>query len=163
MREVSRAGLRRVTWALVGVALGIVVTLLLARLWPEERPGPDPIPEAPPTLGVGSPMHLVGPAHERFTAMTEPPRPLNTAEVRQALIEHYPRSLRDAGIGAAPTVWVRIDEGGRVTEAEVSQSSGFAAFDRAALEAVRRAVFRPARNGDEPVAVWVEYEIPFER
>lgn len=162
MREVSSAGLRRVIWALVGVALGIVMTLLLARLWPEAsyRPGPDPA--ASPTVGVGSPLHLVGPAHERFTPMTEAPRPLNTAEVRQALLERYPRSLRDAGTGAAPTVWLRIDAGGRVTEAEVSQSSGLAALDRAALEAARRAVFRPARNGDKPIAVWVEYEIPFE-
>lgn len=63
----------------------------------------------------------------------------------------------------APTVWLRIDEGGRVTESEVSQSSGLAAFDRAALEAVRQAVFRPARDGDEPVAVWVRYEVPFGR
>lgn len=79
MREVSSAGLRRVIWALVGIAVGIVVTLLLARLWPEDRTGPDPIPAASPTLGVGSPLHLVGPAHELFTPMTEPPRPLNTA------------------------------------------------------------------------------------
>lgn len=57
---------------------------------------------------------------------------------------------------------VEIDSTGRVTQCVVRQSSGFAAFDRAALEAVRQWRFEPAQNFGRPVAARVDVPIRFQ-
>lgn len=47
---------------------------------------------------------------------------------------------------------------GRVGEIKVKQTSGHQALDRAALDAVRRWNFVPAKRGDEPIPY--RYELP---
>jgi protein TonB len=55
-----------------------------------------------------------------------------------------------------------VDDSGVVTSAEVSATSGHAALDQAALEAVRRALFAPARQGDKPVPCSIVIPIRFQ-
>jgi protein TonB len=54
-----------------------------------------------------------------------------------------------------------VTEQGRVEGVQVEQSAGHADLDQAAVEAVRRWRFEPARQGQQPVAMWVSIPIKF--
>jgi TonB family protein len=100
-----------------------------------------------------------GPA---FTPMTVRPQLTNAPEVQQALRDHYPPLLRDAGIRGTAMVWLFIDRAGAVQEVRLNRSSGHEALDQGALRVAARMQFEPARNGDETVPVWVALPITFE-
>lgn len=55
----------------------------------------------------------------------------------------------------------RVLPNGRCDEFELVQSSGYALLDRAAMEAVRKWRFRPARRGDEQVSSRIEIPVRF--
>jgi protein TonB len=54
-----------------------------------------------------------------------------------------------------------VTEQGRVEGVQVEQSAGHADLDRAAVEAVGRWRFEPARRGRQPVAMWVSIPVTF--
>lgn len=56
---------------------------------------------------------------------------------------------------------MRITEQGRVEDAQVERSAGHPDLDQAALEAVRRWRFEPARRSGEPVSVLVVLPVEF--
>ncbi len=97
-----------------------------------------------------------------FTPMTVSPELLNGKEISRALLDYYPPLLRDAGIGGRVQVWFFIDEDGRVVRTLIHESSGYEAFDRAALDVADRMRFSPAYNRDQRVPVWVSIPILFE-
>lgn len=103
-----------------------------------------------------------GAAEPTFTPMTEPPRLENAPETTRALQELYPPLLRDAGIGGTANLWFLIDETGRVMRVRVNKSSGREELDAAALKVAERMEFTPARNGDEPVTVWIALDLTFQ-
>jgi protein TonB len=72
----------------------------------------------------------------------------------------YPPRARDLRIQGTTVLEVLITVDGRVTEVAVKQSAGHPDLDQAAVDAVRRWRFEPARRGAEPVAMRVE--LPFE-
>jgi TonB family protein len=96
-----------------------------------------------------------------FTPLTVRPTLTNAAEVSSALMREYPAVLRDAGIGGAPVLWIHIATTGEVDDARVHESSGYEALDQAAINVARVMVFRPARNGDDVVATWVQMPVRF--
>jgi protein TonB len=51
---------------------------------------------------------------------------------------------------------------GRVADVVVKQSAGAPDLDRAAMDAVRRWRFEPARRGGEAIATWVEQPVAFQ-
>lgn len=71
-----------------------------------------------------------------------------------------PRCLR-MGIEGTVRVRVLVGENGRVQEVTVGKSSGDAALDDAALEAVRHWRFEPAKRGGAPVRAWAVVPIEF--
>jgi periplasmic protein TonB len=73
----------------------------------------------------------------------------------------YPDSARRQGIEGTVLVKAYVTEQGRVGEVQVAQSAGHAELDRAAVEAVRRWRFEPARRGRQPVAMWVSIPVKF--
>ena len=77
-------------------------------------------------------------------------------------MRYYPPLLRDAGIGGTVNVWFFIDETGRVQRTLIHQSSGYDAFDEAALQVADQMEFTPAYNRDQRVKVWVSIPIKFE-
>jgi protein TonB len=97
-----------------------------------------------------------------FTPMTVRPEMRNRAEVTAALMREYPPILRDAGIEGRVVVWFFISEEGVVGDRRVSQSSGQAQFDEAALRVADIIQFTPALNRDQRVAVWIEVPITFQ-
>jgi TonB family protein len=97
----------------------------------------------------------------RFTPFTVRPELLDVEAVSEALEAAYPPLLREAGIGGSPVVWFFIDAGGVVRETRINRSSGHPALDEAALKVASVMGFTPARNGDDPVEVWVSLPITF--
>lgn len=73
----------------------------------------------------------------------------------------YPATLKAQGIEGDVLLSVSIDAGGRVTSVSIVQSSGQAAFDRAAREAARQERFSPALRDGRPVAFTLTYSYRF--
>jgi TonB family protein len=71
----------------------------------------------------------------------------------------YPELAREAGVEGEVLVRVLVDRDGFVKKAEVVQS--VLGLDEAALDAAAQAVFRPALQQQQPVAVWVAIPIVF--
>ena len=103
--------------------------------------------------------HVSEPA---FTPMTVRPVLTNAPVVSDRLRAEYPALLRDAGIGGTAVVWVHIATSGEVDDARVSESSGFEALDRAAINVARAMTFKPAMNGDDVTDAWVQLPIRFQ-
>jgi TonB family protein len=85
-------------------------------------------------------------------------RPLGGYQVKP----RYPKSARRAGAQGVTTLRVRVLENGKVGAVLVEQSAGFRDLDFAAVEAVKKWLFEPARRGKEPVSVWVLLPVKFE-
>jgi len=97
-----------------------------------------------------------------FTPYTVRPDIKNRDELQRALIREYPGPLRDAGIGGTVQVWFFIDEEGKVVNTQIKASSGYEAFDDAALKVANIIEFTPALNRDKRVPVWTSLNITFE-
>ncbi len=63
----------------------------------------------------------------------------------------YPEEARRRGQEGSVRLRIRIDESGRVREAEVVQGHPPGVFDAVALEAIRKVGFEPARKAGKPV------------
>ena len=85
-------------------------------------------------------------------------RPLGGYQVKP----RYPESARRAGAQGITTLRVRVLENGRVGDVQIEQSAGFRDLDMAAMEAVKKWLFEPARRGKDPVSVWVMLPVKFE-
>lgn len=72
----------------------------------------------------------------------------------------YPPDARRAGVQGAVLLELLVDPQGRVREARVLKPL-FASLDVAALEAAKKLVFKPARAGDQSVAVRIRYAYRF--
>jgi TonB family protein len=85
-------------------------------------------------------------------------RPLGGYQVKP----RYPESARRAGAQGITLLRVRVLENGKVGEVNVEKSAGFRELDFAAVEAVKKWLFEPARRGKDPVSVWVMLPVKFE-
>jgi protein TonB len=74
----------------------------------------------------------------------------------------YPDSARREGKEGRVILRVLVDERGRSKSVEVNRSSGSAALDQAAANAMKRWRFSPARSGDVPVESWVKVPVDFQ-
>ncbi len=74
----------------------------------------------------------------------------------------YPESARRRGIGGVTLLQFEVTANGRVGEIRIAQSAGDRDLDQAAIEAVKKWRFEPARRGAQAVAVWVEVPVKFE-
>ena len=113
----------------------------------------DPTPPAPaakPTAATGEP----GPAKETppsfSAAYLSNPEPA------------YPAASLELGESGNVLLRVAVSAEGQPTSVEISRSSGYGRLDRAALSAVKRWRFTPARRGSEAVAGVVLVPINFQ-
>jgi protein TonB len=74
----------------------------------------------------------------------------------------YPYAARLRGERGRVLLRVEVTPGGDAGVIAVERSSGYAALDRAASQAVRRWRFRPARQGGAPVAATVQVPVRFD-
>jgi periplasmic protein TonB len=117
----------------------------------------DRLPPPPTTSGAAGDL-ADGP---RYVPMTVVPELLNKRELEQLLRRHYPPMLQQAGVNGTPVLWFFIDTDGRVLQARLHTSSGYAQLDEAALRIAPEMRFSPAMNRDKRVQVWVEIPIAF--
>ena len=73
----------------------------------------------------------------------------------------YPPLSRKAGEEGRVLLYVLVEASGLPSKIEVRTSSGFERLDRAAMAAVKRWKFVPAKQGAEAVAAWVQVPIVF--
>lgn len=75
----------------------------------------------------------------------------------------FPRELWDLGIEGQTIVAAHVSARGTVESAHVYHSSGYAAFDSAAVAGTRALRFVPARQGDRRIDMWVRLPVRFRR
>ena len=91
-------------------------------------------------------------------APSSPARPMGGYQVKP----RYPESARKAGAQGTTLLKLRVLENGKVGEVQIERSAGHADLDNAAMDAVKKWLFQPARMGTIPVAVWVLLPVKFE-
>ena len=84
-----------------------------------------------------------------------PPRPLETPAVL------YPEELWDAGVQGETLLRIYVGTTGNADSVRVERSSGYAAFDSAAVRGAASLRFAPARQGQAPVGAWVRLPVRF--
>lgn len=87
-------------------------------------------------------------------AASEPPVPVRT------VAPEYPSELRRDGVSGLVMVKCTIDEQGNVIDPQVEKSSN-AAFEKPAVEALKKWKFKPAKQDGAPVAIKVSIPIKF--
>lgn len=89
-------------------------------------------------------------------APESPPRQISSSTF------YYPEELWDSGVEGETTLRVYVAPQGRVDTARVERSSGYPAFDSAAIRGVGDLRFAPAEGEDGPVGSWVLLPVRFE-
>ncbi len=108
---------------------------------------PDPAPTQESTHVARSAPALVPPTFSAAYLKNPPPE--------------YPALARRRGQEGLVLLRVRVSESGSPAEVRIAESSGSTLLDNAALEAVERWSFVPARRGDQPIPAWVEVPVRF--
>lgn len=76
----------------------------------------------------------------------------------------YPAAAWAKGVGGETVLHIHIASNGAVDTVAVAETSGDHTLDSASVAGARLLRYRPARHGDEPVAVWaylpVRYPMP---
>jgi protein TonB len=75
----------------------------------------------------------------------------------------YPLHMWDQDKEGETILRVRVTDVGAVDSIEVLHSSGFGAFDSAAVAGARSLRFTPARRDGERIAVWAEVPVYFSK
>jgi TonB family protein len=103
-------------------------------------------------------LSLAMPAHAQ-----RQPVPITPPVIVQGTQVHptYPEHLRPSGIQGTTTVQLEVRADGQVGDVKVEQSAGHPDLDRAAVDAVKRWRFEPARRGKDPISVTVRATLAF--
>ena len=122
-------------------------------------PGP-PAPAASDTtiaLAASAPVVAAKPPTTAPEGVTRTARPQGGYQVRPA----YPSAPRRLGVQGTTMLRVHVLADGRIGDLLVERSAGHPDLDQAAMEAVRRWRFEPARRGADAVAMWVLLPVEF--
>lgn len=121
----------------------------------EQAPVPAPVavaPTPPAPAAEAPPRAAAEPVAEapRFNAayLNNPP-------------PAYPLAARRRGIEGRVLVRAEVLADGACNRVELKKTSGFELLDQAALEAVKKWRFVPARRGGQAITAWVEVPITF--
>lgn len=89
-----------------------------------------------------------------FAQKIDPPVPVRTVP------PEYPDALKRDGVVGMVVVKCTIDEQGNVADPEIEKSTN-PGFDKAAVDAIKKWKFKPARQDGNPVAKKVSIPIKF--
>lgn len=130
---------------------------------PTERVAPPAPPE--PLPAIAEPVPVAAAPAPVVAPPAPPPPPLVPPSFNAAYLNNpapaYPSLSRRMGEEGRVMLRVHVSEQGTATQVQLRTSSKHPRLDDAALEAVRRWRFVPARRGDQPVAAWVLVPISF--
>ncbi|MBT3501772.1 MAG: energy transducer TonB [Candidatus Marinimicrobia bacterium] len=105
------------------------------------------------------PINKSGPK-VKFIPYDEPPVPLGGIKAIQERII-YPEIALLAGIQGIVIVQAYIDEKGRVRETLILKGIDESGLNEAAMTAIRKSRFKPAKQRDQEIAVWMSIPINF--
>ena len=91
----------------------------------------------------------------KFIPYDDPPQPLSN--IRPV----YPEIAQEAGIEGTVVVQVFIDKKGRVQDTLILKGIPNTGLDEAAISAIRKTRFRPAKQRERPVGVWISIPVNF--
>ena len=91
----------------------------------------------------------------KFIPYDDPPQPLS--DIRPV----YPEIAQEAGIEGTVVVQVFIDKKGRVQDTVILKGIPNTGLDEAALKAIRKTRFRPAKQRERAVGVWISIPVNF--
>ena len=116
-------------------------------------------------ISVGSCVENVPPTLGELKIGSPPVRPFVIPSLlNNQLPFEYPESAWSRGIGGETMLRIHISEIGVVDSVLVDTSSNDRVLDSAAVVGARLLTYRPARHGDDSVAVWaflpVRYPMP---
>jgi protein TonB len=129
----------------------------LAELTPDV-PMPETIPEIPPEVPVEAPPV----ANSVTTSPQEAAPEVQNLAVSKRVEPVYPPASRRAGEQGTAMFRVLVDVRGRPSEVQVLKSSGYPKLDQAALDAIRKWTFTPAKNGATPILSWTRVQVKFQ-
>lgn len=138
---------------------------------PEPRPllQPQPVaervveqaPEPAPVIVAPAPPAPVAETHPRV----EPEPVVEAPRFNAAYLNNpppaYPLAARRRGIEGRVLVRAEVLADGSCSRVELKKTSGFDPLDQAALEAVKKWRFVPAKKGSQSITAWVEVPITF--
>lgn len=75
----------------------------------------------------------------------------------------YPLDLWDADVEGQTLLRVRVTDRGSVDSVEVLESSGYPAFDSAAVAGARQLRYSPARRDGQRLTVWAKVPVQFSK
>jgi periplasmic protein TonB len=114
-----------------------------------EEPVADITPPTPPAPPAPAPAAPITPPNF-VAAYLDNPTP------------EYPRLSRRMKESGTVLLRVRVSPEGRSAQVELNKSSGYDRLDQAAVEAVRKWRFVPAKQGEQAVSAWVLVPINFQ-
>lgn len=91
----------------------------------------------------------------KFIPYDDPPVPLSPIRPK------YPEIAQEAGIEGTVVVQVFVDEKGRVKDTVILKGIPNTGLDEAATEAIRSVRFRPAKQRERAVGVWISIPVNF--
>jgi len=91
----------------------------------------------------------------KFIPYDDPPKPLSPIRPK------YPDMAQEAGIEGTVIVQVFVDKKGRVKDALILKGIPNTGLDEAAIEAIRKTRFRPAKQRERAVGVWISIPVNF--
>ncbi len=91
----------------------------------------------------------------KFIPYDDPPVPLTPIRPK------YPEIAQEAGIEGTVFIQAFIDKQGRVIETTIIKGIPNTGLDEAAIEAIRKTRFRPAKQRERAVGVWISIPVNF--
>lgn len=166
-----------------------VAFVIESRPTPEEQPPPEAAPAAEPAPVIPAesdqvleeaavaplPQPAAVTARPAHSTQNPPPSSAPAESVEEAAFVPprgepaylnnppplYPSVARRRGAEGTVLLLVEVDADGRPSDVRIKASSGFSPLDFAAVDAVRRWRFAPARRNGRPVAAEVQVPIRF--
>jgi protein TonB len=134
----------------------------------KERP---PVQVVAPDVNITIPVEAPPPIQQVTTQHVEAPPPAPKAIVPGTpakptfipdVSDYYPPAEQRAGHEGRTGVKLCLDAAGKVSTAEVNQTSNFPALDDAALKVAKGMKFKPATSEGKPVATCLSLPVKFE-
>ena len=120
-----------------------------------------PIPETIPEIPVEVPVETPPPADAIASAPTESAPEVANLQVTRRVEPVYPAASRRLGEEGTAMFRVLVNPSGRPESVEMLKSSGHPRLDQAALEAIRKWMFNPAKQNGQAVQSWTRVQVAF--
>lgn len=127
---------------------------------PKPKPVPKPVEQPPQPPKVETPPAPPVPAPPAPKPVAETPPSANAAYLKNPAPE-YPSFAQRRGWEGTVLLRVRVLASGKPAEIQVQKSSGRDVLDEAAVRAVKRWSFVPAKRGEEAREGWVTVPLDF--